>query len=71
MTADEQEETDRAQAFDAVVEETAAVKREVDSTLPDLWRRLDELSRDLRERGAFPVAGQIDRHRITRGEGAR
>lgn len=61
------DEDERERVAEAVHVETSEVVQEVEVVLPDLLRRLDALSADLRSRGAFPVASQIDRNRDERG----
>lgn len=63
MTEPTKSEPEREQEFDELIHESEAIKSEVDSVLADVSRRLDLLSEELRRRGAFPVASQIDRQR--------
>lgn len=59
----EQSDEEREAVFEDVIREGEEAIREVEDTLPDLMRRLDRVSADLRARGAFPVASQIERRR--------
>jgi hypothetical protein len=63
-------EEEREAAFEEIVREHEEVQGAVESVLKEVRRRLDELSDDMRLRGEFPVASQIERKRKNHEQGA-
>lgn len=61
MSDESKSERDREHDFTELIAESEAVRDEVAHALPSILLRLDRLTDELRRRGRFPVAGQIDR----------
>jgi hypothetical protein len=63
---------DREQEFHEVIIESENVQIEAASVLDDVIQKLEKLSRDLREKGTFPIASQLDHDRdMERSHGSK